>query len=510
MATREELLRTVSQRYRGSSRADKSRILEEFSMTTGYHRKHAMRLLRAGPSDKRSALRPSRRIYNAAVREALIVIWEASDRVCGKRLKAIIPTLAAAMQHHGHLALTPEVYGSLLKMSAATIDRVLAPQREHCGRRRRRPGSAMTIRRSIPVRTFSDWNDPAPGFIEADLVSHSGPVASGSFVQTLVLTDIATGWTDFAPVLVREQHLVVAVLGEIRRRLPFPLLGFDVDNDSVFMNETVRDYCRSEKIEMTRCRPYRKNDQAHVEQKNGEIVRRMVGYRRYEGIAAARQLATLHERARLFVNVFQASFKLAEKKRDGARVTKRYHKPMTPLDRLLADPRVGQDVRDRALALRTGLDPVRLLAEIRHEQQALVTLADSFDLARSARPLVMAEVVPLETFVANLSTAWQNGEVRPTSKAKPKAKRGRRRPDPLAAVTDELRAWFDADPSRTARELLTRLKATRSGNPAGYPDAVLRTLQRRLKIWRAEMAQALVFGRSERTGASNGPERCEC
>jgi len=138
MTTRDELLRTVSQRYRGSSRGEKSRILEEFAVTTGYHRKHAMRLLRTGPSDKRSAPRLSRRIYGAAVREALIVVWEASDRVCGKRLKAIIPTLAGAMQHYGHLALAPEVHGSLLKMSAATIDRVLAAQRERCGRRRRR------------------------------------------------------------------------------------------------------------------------------------------------------------------------------------------------------------------------------------------------------------------------------------------------------------------------------------------------------------------------------------
>jgi hypothetical protein len=190
-------------------------------------------------------------------------------------------------------------------------------------------------------------------------------------------------------------------------------------------------------------------------------------------------------------------------------VTKRYHKPMTPLDRLLADPRIGQDVRDHALALRAGLDPVRLLAEIRRQQQALVTLADSFDQTRSGLPLETAEAVPLKTFVANLSTAWQSGEVRPTSKAKPKAKRGRRRPDPLAAITDELRAWFDADPSRTARELLTRLKVTGSGNPGGYPDAALRTLQRRLKLWRGEMAQALVFGRSDRSGVSNGPEHCE-
>ena len=224
MATREELLETVGTRYRGSSRAEKSRILEEFAMTTGYHRKHAMRLLRAAPSDKRCAPRPSRRVYGIAAREALVVVWEASDRVCGKRLQAIIPTLLTAMQHHGHLTLADGLSELLMKMSAATIDRVLAPQREQCGRRRRQSGAATTIRRSIPVRTFSDWNDPAPGFIEADLVSHSGPVASGSFVQTLVLTDIATGWTDFAPVLVREQHLVVEVLGQIRRRLPFPLL----------------------------------------------------------------------------------------------------------------------------------------------------------------------------------------------------------------------------------------------------------------------------------------------
>ena len=154
MATRDELLRTVSQRYRRSSRGEKSRILEEFTVTTGYHRKHAMRLLRTGPSDRRTAPRLSRRIYGAAVREALIVVWEASDRVCGKRLKAIIPTLVGAMQHYGHLALAPEVHGSLLQMSAATIDRVLAPQREQCGRRRRRSGATATIRRSIPVRTF--------------------------------------------------------------------------------------------------------------------------------------------------------------------------------------------------------------------------------------------------------------------------------------------------------------------------------------------------------------------
>src|SRR5215213_1291606 len=158
----------------------------------------------------------------------------------------------------------------LLAMSAATMDRALRELREHAGggtRRRTAPSSA--VRRSVPVRTFSYWQDPPPGFVEADLVAHSGPAASGSFVQTLVLTDVATGWTECAPLLVREQRLLSEVLTELRRLLPFDLLGFDTDNDSVFMNETVRDYCRASGIEFTRCRPYRKNDQAFVEQKNG-------------------------------------------------------------------------------------------------------------------------------------------------------------------------------------------------------------------------------------------------
>jgi hypothetical protein len=296
------------------------------------------------------------------------------------------------------------------------------------------------------VRTFSDWNDPPPGFIEADLVSHSGPRASGAFVQTLVLTDVATGWTECAPLLVREQTLLVGVLKELRTLMPFPLLGLDVDNDSVFMNESVRDYCRDEGIVLTRCRPYRENDQAHIEQKNGAVVRRIVGYRRFEGMTAARELARLYGRMRLFVNAFQPSFKLAEKAREGARVRKRYHAPLTPCDWLLAGPRTPEEVRRRVERLRADLDPVRLLAEIRAAQQSLVALADQPLAQPGAEPTETA--VPLAIFLAGLRTAWQSGEVRPTAQPKPKPKRGRRRPDPLVAVTDELRAWFEADRHR--------------------------------------------------------------
>lgn len=215
MATRDELVNAVAERYAEGGRAEKARILDEFVAVSGFHRKHAMRLLRNRPPMVRSGPRPERRLYDDAVRQALIVLWEASDRICGKRLKALIPVLVDAMERHGHLELAPEIRRRLLAMSAATIDRALRDVREAAGgRKRRRSASSTALRRSIPIRTFSDWQDPPPGFVEADLVAHSGPVASGSFIQTLCITDIASGWTECAPLLVREQKLLSEVLTE--------------------------------------------------------------------------------------------------------------------------------------------------------------------------------------------------------------------------------------------------------------------------------------------------------
>jgi hypothetical protein len=310
-----------------------------------------------------------------------------------------------------------------------------------------------------------------------------------------VLTDIATGWTECAPLLVREQTLLVAVLKELRRHLPFELLGFDTDNDTVFMNETVRDYCRAEKITFTRCRPYRKNDQAWVEQKNGAVVRRIVGYRRFEGFAAAHVLADLYAAVRLHVNFFQPSFKLAEKHRDGARVHKRYHAPATPCQRLLADPQTPDAVRERLEAVFATLDPLRLLRDIRAAQQRPVDIADTTGAASEQPP-------SLDTFLSALRTAWQTGEVRPTAQPKPKPKRERRRPDPLAAVSEQLRAWFDEEPWRTSRELLAKLQRE---HPGRYPDGLLRTVQRRLKAWRSEHALSLAFENvGDRGGRAEG------
>ena len=485
MTSCDDLVGAIRNRYASSGRAEKTRILDEFAAVTGFHRKHAMRLLRSDLTDSAGGARRERRLYGDAVRAALVVIWEASDRICGKRLRPLIPMLLGAMERHGHLQLDVEVRRQLLRMSAATLDRALRAVKT-AGRKNRHRGVASTaLRRSIPIRTFGDWGDPPPGFFEADLVSHSGPVASGSFTQTLVVTDIATGWTECAPLLVREQTLLAAVLTELRRLMPVPMRGLDTDNDSVFINATLRDYCVSADIEFTRCRPYRKNDQAWIEQKNGAIVRKIVGYRRLEGPVAAAALAELYAAVRLFVNFFQPSFKLAAKHRDGAQVYKRYHPPATPHRRMMDHPETPDDVKQNLQALADTLDPVRLLRDIRAAQQRLVEIADHTQTG-TAPP-------SLEAFLSGLRTAWRAGEVRPTAQRTVQLRRGRRRPDPLVAATTQLKLWFDSEPWRTARELLELLQADQPGR---YPDELLRTVQRRLKIWRSERAREMVFGQS--------------
>ena len=487
MATRKELKSALARRYRMSSRVEKGRILDEFVAITGFHRKHAMRSLRCDPDGQTAGRRNRPRIYQDAERNALILLWEAADRVCGKRLKALLPILIESMERHSHIDLAPEIRARLLSMSAATIDRALQGVREQSGRQRRR-SVASALRRSIPVRTSADWGDPAPGFVEADLVAHSGPSARGSFVQTLVLTDIETSWTECAPLLVREQRLLSTVLTELRKQLPFALLGLDTDNDSVFMNETLKVYCEQAGIVFTRCRPYRKNDQAFVEQKNGAVVRRMVGYRRFEGLEAAALLAQLYRSARLFVNFFQPSFKLIRKERDGARVHKTYSAPATPHQRLVAEARTSDAVRARVNEIYAGLDPVALLRDIRAVQEQLANLTDA---APASHPTAAP---PIEQFLSSLRIAWKEGAGRPTDRPIAKPKRERRRPDPLVKATPQLREWFEAEPWRTSSELLTKLQAE---CPGVYPSKVLRTLQRRLKLWRSEQASALLFGSGE-------------
>jgi hypothetical protein len=204
-------------------------------------------------------------------------MWEASDRVCGKRLKALLPILLPALERNGHLNLHQDIRSKVLSMSASTIDRLLRMPRS-ASRTRKPPRVVPEPRRRIRMRTFADWNEPPPGSMEMDLVAHCGPVNRGSYVNSLVLTDIASGWTEAAPIVVREGSLVVETLERIREGLPFALRALDVDNGTELVNDRLIEYCLSRGIELTRSRPYRKNDQAWIEQKNRAIVRKLLGY----------------------------------------------------------------------------------------------------------------------------------------------------------------------------------------------------------------------------------------
>jgi hypothetical protein len=488
VATRRELIEAVAARYRTAGRNQKKEILDEFVKVTGFHRKHAIRALKKSPKPEAPAPRQRVRIYNEAVREALTIVWEAADRICGKRLRQVIAGLVDAMERHGHLSLNAEVRESLLSMSAATMDRLLTVVRVAAKQGRRRTMINTALRRSIPVRTFGDWHDPSPGFFEMDMVVHCGKSTVGSYVHSLVLTDIASGWTEAIAMVVREQTLIVESVSEVRTKLPFTVRGLDVDNDSAFINDTLVDYCRDNEIELTRCRAYKKNDQAWIEQKNGAVIRRMVGYGRLEGAAAAAALNKLYTSVRLFVNFFQPSFKLLSKTREVAKVIKKYHPPATPCERLLERKDVSDECKRQLRETLAALDPVRLLSEIREAQRLIAQLEIGAIGSETAHTTAAA----LNGFVASLSTAWRDGEVRPTHRKRSSGPRNyRTRVDPFEAVWPQVQQWLNEQPDANAKDLFYRLQETM---PGAFAPGQLRTLQRRVKQWRSEVARQLVFG----------------
>jgi hypothetical protein len=451
-AARREVVESVRARYERASEDDKRRILDEFAAVTGYHRKHAIRVLNA--PERATGQRHGGRhpLYDEAVRQTLVVLWEASDRICGKRLKALLPVLLDSLERHNHLHLDGSVRDRVLTISASTIDRLLARTRESAGSRRRRH-SKPRVRQAIPVRTFADWDDPVPGFVEADLVAHCGDSMSGSFAHTLVVTDIASGWTECVALLVREAGLVVDALEKILEVLPFQLRGVDTDNGGEFINEVLTAFCTRHSIEFTRSRPHQKNDQAWVEQKNGSVVRRLTGYGRLEGVTATEALGRMYSSSRLFINFFQPSFKLAEKQRVGARIQKRYLAPETPCARLLAADSIGVPMKDRLRAVLTTLDPLRLLDEIRTVQHHLAALSSG-----QAVHVLPRRDADLDRFLGSLAHAWRDGEVRPTHRPGPKPPRHwRTRVDPFDDVWATVVTWLEQQPDRTAKELFARL-----------------------------------------------------
>lgn len=374
---RKELVKAQRERYQAAGRREKGRILDEFTAATGYNRRYAMSLLVHPPKPlPAEPSHPTRRCtYTAATLKALEKVWALSGHLCSKRLVPFLPDFLLALERHGELSLEAFTRTQLLALSAATMDRHLACVRRggHHGVSTTRPGSLL--KSQIPIRTFADWEDAVPGFFEADLVVHTNDDTGGDYLCTLVLTDVCLGWTECRPLLHHTQTAVKGAIQDIRQSLPFPLLGIDTDNGSEFINKQILLYCDREGITFTRGRPRKKNDQCKVEQKNGHIVRALVGYGRYDGLHAYRRLSTLYHHSNPWVNFFQPSQKLIEKHRDGAKVTKRYDEAKTPYQRALASQDVDEECKAALKQAYEPLNPAALLRHIREAQQNLWKLA---------------------------------------------------------------------------------------------------------------------------------------
>lgn len=370
--SRRELLAAVILRYAKTRGAERERILDEFVASAGYNRKYAIHLLHHPPSERRRQKRRRPRRYNAKVEFALFDVWRVANRIAAKRLVPCLKEFVEALERHGELRLDSETRSLLLSMSISTADRLLRPHRTAArgrGMATTKPGSLL--KKGIPVRTFADWDDARPGFAEVDLVAHCGQSADGQYLNSLDMTDIATGWTECLALLNKSQRQVSKAIVAARQRFPFPLLGIDSDNGSEFINANLVRYCEQEKITFTRSREYRKNDQAHVEQKNWSVVRQFVGYDRYEGTTALRKLEALYQVLRLYVNFFQPVQKLVAKERIGAKVRKRYDIAKTPYQRVLESEHVSAECKRWLREQYASLNPAALLRQIEALQEDL-------------------------------------------------------------------------------------------------------------------------------------------
>jgi len=382
-----EYAEAVRGRYLRSSKREKKNILDEFVAATGRHRKAAIRLLnrRSKLSGRKRSGRP--RLYGIEAMAALKVAWEATDRLCSKRFRPFLPELVDILRRKCELNVAEETETQLCRMSTSTIDRILRRWRGNGPRHglgTTKPGTLL--KNAIPVRTFSEWSENKPGFLEVDLVAHCGDSAEGFYLTTLSAVDVATGWYEPVAVWGKGQDRVGGAVDDVRQRLPMPLLGLDSDNGGEFINQSLYDYCRRNAIIFTRSRSYKKNDSCHVEQKNWSVVRRTVGYDRFSSKAAFKALDDIYTLLRLYINFFQPVLKLVGKSRQGAKVRKVYDTAQTPYQRLLSSEVLTELKKRELAAIYVALNPVKLLKQIRQEVELLWTLAERQPSVSSTAP----------------------------------------------------------------------------------------------------------------------------
>ncbi len=376
MGERKAVTKQMARRYAKASRSEKTKMLDELCALTGWSRRHGCRALSAALQSKDPpAPAPRPRIYGKEVLEPLTFIWASLNGPAGKRLAPFMEEIVEVLERTGELAVSDEVRSKLTQISAATIDRMLGAERDRLkmkGRSGTKPGSML--RRQIPIRTFADWDDAAPGFFEVDLVAHDGGHAVGEFCQSLNMTCVATGWTETRAVRNKAQRWCLEALRDIQASLPFPLRGIDSDNGAEFINAQLMAFCEQEQITFTRSRPYRKNDNCFVEQKNWPVVRQQVGYLRYDTPGELRVLNELYGHLRLYVNYFQPQMRLVSKTRSGAKVTKRYDRAATPYRRVLVSSDVTAEAKEALTATYMGLNPAALKRQISALQDNLIRI----------------------------------------------------------------------------------------------------------------------------------------
>jgi hypothetical protein len=359
-----ELLEAIHSRYLKANKKGKTKIIDEFVAATGYHRKYALRILNRGPQRIKGKRKGRTAIYRGEVKEVLENIWEICGRICSRRLHPFLPEIVKVLERHGEMQLENDTKKLLLQMSRATIDRCLQPARykQPRGRSTTKPGGLLKA--AIPIRTYTPWDEQTPGFMEIDLVAHCGESVAGQYLNTLTCTDIATGWTECLVLHHRSKHQVHQAIQVMQKQLPFALLGIDSDNGSEFINDLLYGYCQQKEITFTRSRPYKKNDQAHVEQKNWSIVRRTVGYDRWETEQEYSLLDYVYSSLRLYVNFFQPVLKLVGKHREGSKTIKRYDTAQTPYQRVLDSESIAVEIKARLVNQYVQLNPVQLRQDI--------------------------------------------------------------------------------------------------------------------------------------------------
>ncbi|HZK12611.1 MAG TPA: transposase family protein [Atribacterota bacterium] len=414
MRQKKAVTRELKDRYQRSSKKEKSIILNGFIQLTGYNRCYACQILNVKKEkvlgymnidgkrlrlvrDKGKIKRKKKKIYDQDVLVTLKEIWKISDYICSKRLAPFLSEVIPVLEKYGEINLATKVREKLFKISAATIDRLLADTRKRDrikGRSTTRPGSLL--KKSIPIRTFADWDEKVPGFFEVDLVSHDGGAVRGDFIQSLNFTDIATGWEEMVAVKNKAQVWVFAGIKRIKGRLPFSILGLDSDNGAEFINAHLIRYCEEHKITFTRSRPYWKNDSCFVEQKNWSVIRRAVGYGRYDTDKELSILNELYGYLRLYVNFFQPVRKLIKKERIGSKITKRYDEAKTPYRRVLESPDIKEEVKVKLKNQYAMLNPAELKRKITKLQNRLLKLNS---LKQEARKGIDKSTKPLSSFV---------------------------------------------------------------------------------------------------------------